>query len=100
MPSSLCIRKVIEKIGFSLQRFSLPLCKEGITCSEKNQLVVASWSLASLLALLRVREKPGSEMLQGSGSKVADGILRVVARAKFPGREKIWNCLKSKGKLS
>lgn len=43
---------------------------------------------------------PGSEMLQDSGSKEADGTLRVVTGAKFPQREEIWNYLKNKGKLS
>lgn len=48
---------------------------------------------------MRVKEGPAFEMPQDSGSKETDGILRVVARAKFPRRENL-ELLKKQGKLS
>lgn len=56
--------------------------------------------LASLLALLKAGEKPGSEMLEDSGSEEADGPSRVVSTAKGPQLKEFGIFLKSKVKLS
>lgn len=82
MPTSLCARKDVLGRRICLTGIAWPHCQEGIASSEKQ--MSCCFFAVSWLALLRVGEKPGCEMLQDSGSREADGTSRGVARAKFP----------------